>query len=94
MDAFLEGGADPQKVIQELPADMNILYTDLLREHARRTHIPHEVQLLIMQAVTHASRPLRLLELAELINSTLFTEKERNLKSSKNLVRLARGPLL
>ena len=94
MDAFLEPGADPHQVLKELPTDLNVMYDDLLREHTRRTGISHDLQLLIMQSVTHASRPLRLLELSDMIDVTQFSDSERDLKKAKGLVRTACGPLL
>ena len=94
MDAFLEVGADIQEVLQDLPLDLNVMYTDLLREHARRSGVSHEVQLHILQWVTHASRPLRLLELAEMINVTSEDGTNRNLKAAKALVRSTCGPLI
>ncbi|KAJ4327890.1 hypothetical protein N0V84_001701 [Fusarium piperis] len=94
MDAFLEQGANITEVISRLPADLNVLYTDLLKEHARRSGVAEEIQHLILQAVTHASRPLRLLELAELIKVVSPDGSTRDLKTTKNLIRAACGPLL
>ncbi|KAF6803583.1 ankyrin repeat-containing protein, partial [Colletotrichum musicola] len=95
MDAFLRPGADIQKVLRELPQDLNVMYADLLREHARRSGVPHETQLFIMQWVTHANRPLRLLELAEMLSITQQQPKDgQGLKETKELVRAACGPLL
>ena len=67
MDAFLEPGADINAVLTQLPVDLNMLYTKLLREHARASGVPSSVQLLILQFITHATQPLRLLELSEII---------------------------
>jgi hypothetical protein len=72
MDAFLEPDADPGQVLQDLPTNLHVIYTALLRQHGKRTGIPHDMQLLISQYVTHATRPLRLLELAESINVTQY----------------------
>ncbi|CAI6336777.1 unnamed protein product [Periconia digitata] len=94
MDAFLEPGADPQRVLSELPTDLNVMYDDLLREHTRRTGVSPDLQLLILQSVTHASRPLRLLELSDMINVTQKHDEARDLKQAKELVRTACGPLL
>ena len=94
MDAFLRRGADTSEVLKSLPQDMNIMYTDLLREHARRSRVPDSIQLLIMQWVTHATRPLRLLEIAEAVNVTQYPPDKRDLKAAKELVRSACGPLL
>jgi ankyrin repeat protein len=94
MDAFLEPGAKIDEILRSLPLDLNDMYTNLLQEHARRSGVPDEIQLLILQWVTHATRPLRLLELAEMINVTYRIKKERDLKATKDLVRAAVGPLL
>ncbi|KAM5346981.1 hypothetical protein ACJ41O_009986 [Fusarium nematophilum] len=94
MDAFLEEGADITQVIARLPADLNVLYTELLKEHACRSGIAEEIQHLILQAVTHASRPLRLLELAEMIKVLNPDGSARDLKATKSLIRAACGPLL
>ncbi|CAG9973273.1 unnamed protein product [Clonostachys byssicola] len=94
MDAFLEPDAGIQQVIQELPTDMNVLYTDLLTQHAQRSGVPSGAQHLILQAVTHATRPLRLLELAEMIRFSDPDNSSRDLKATKELIRTACGPLL
>ncbi|SPO06411.1 uncharacterized protein DNG_09100 [Cephalotrichum gorgonifer] len=96
MDAFLESDGADISIISRLPADLNALYTDLLEEHARRSGIPTNVQNLILQSVTHATRPLRLLELSEMIRvcSPERSGSIRDLKSTKELIRTACGPLL
>lgn len=92
MDVFLEPGADVQAVLNALPMDLNTMYNELLREHARRSNVHSELQLLILQFVTHATRPLRLLEIAEMLNT--HSGYNRTLKETKDLVRAACGPLL
>ncbi|KAI3316527.1 ankyrin [Xylariaceae sp. AK1471] len=94
MDRFLRPAAEVQRVLDELPLDLNVMYTDLLKEQSRRSGVSDERQLLILQWVTHASRPLRLLEIAEMINVTQYEADERDLKTAKDLVRSACGPLL
>ncbi|KAH7322461.1 ankyrin repeat-containing domain protein [Stachybotrys elegans] len=96
MDAFLEEGANVKHVLKALPMDLNIMYADLLREHARRSQVPDDIQLLILSFVTHASRPLRLLEISEIINfmAESRTKETGDLKGTKNMVRTACGPLL
>lgn len=92
MDVFLEPGADVQEVLNALPMDLNTMYNELLQEHARRSNVPSELQLIILQFVTHATRPLRLLEIAEMLS--IHSESNRTLKETKDLVRTACGPLL
>ncbi|KAK0669803.1 ankyrin-2 [Cercophora samala] len=93
MDAFLERDADVHKVLTALPLDLNAMYTDLLREHAQRSHVPADLQLLILSWVTHATRPLRLLELAAIIN-TSYDDEDMDMRQAKQLARAACGPLL
>lgn len=94
MDAFLEPGADVHEVLKTLPADLNVMYDELLREHLKRSNISSEIQFLILQLVTHATRPLRLLEIAEVINTVHASGGNKSLKETKDLVKAACGPLL
>ncbi|KAH7125069.1 ankyrin repeat-containing domain protein [Dactylonectria estremocensis] len=94
MEAFLEPGVDIKTVLAHLPADLNVLYTELLQEHARRSSISPSVQHLILQSVTHARKPLRLLELAEMCRVIDPVGTGRDLRAMKDLVRTACGPLL
>ncbi|KAJ5704801.1 hypothetical protein N7536_000490 [Penicillium majusculum] len=94
MEAFLEPGVDIRAVLANLPADLNVLYTDLLREHAKRSGISPSVQHLLLQSVTHATRPLRLLELAEMCRVTEDSSLGQDLRAIKDLIRTACGPLL
>ncbi|KAI0470431.1 ankyrin repeat-containing domain protein [Xylariaceae sp. FL0804] len=94
MDAFLEPGARPEQVLKRLPTNLNHMYTSILEEHLVRSGVPHRIQRLILQSVTHASRPLRLLELADVIQLTCRSDNGLSLRAAKDLVRAACGPLL
>ncbi|KAJ5914532.1 hypothetical protein N7504_003415 [Penicillium tannophilum] len=94
MDAFLEPGAHTHEVLKALPMDLNTTYNDLLRENAKRSDVPTEIQLLILQFVTHATRPLRLLDIAEIMTTIRTSDQPRSLKETKELVRAACGPLV
>ena len=94
MDAFLKEDADIQEVMKLLPMDLNAIYERLLHEHAQRSQVPHQLQLLILAWVTHASRPLRLLEIAEMIKVSQKMHELGDLKAIKEVVRTACGPLL
>ncbi|KAF9877412.1 hypothetical protein CkaCkLH20_05112 [Colletotrichum karsti] len=94
MDAFLDPGADARAVLKSLPDDMWAMYTELLQEHRRRSEVPDNIQLLILQWVTHSTRPLRLLEMAEMISVTHTDIVSHDLSGVKNLIRAACGPLL
>jgi hypothetical protein len=82
-----------QEGLGMLPNDLTTTYTGLLREHARRSHVVPELQLFIFQCVVYATRPLRLLELAELV-SLMPSRDQLDLKARKRFVRVACGPLL
>lgn len=91
MDAFLEPGADIETALGHLPTDLNALYTNLLEEHFARSGVDDQIQRLILQAVTHATRPLRLLEIADMLS---VVDAGSSLKARKDLVKAACGPLL
>ncbi|KAI0860271.1 ankyrin repeat-containing domain protein [Xylaria cubensis] len=94
IDAFLEPGADVAATLQCLPTSLNEMYTKLLKDHAARSDVPDDIQRLVLQWATNSTRPLRLLELADMLGGTRFSGNERNLKAMKNLIRAACGPLL
>ncbi|KAF4963551.1 hypothetical protein FSARC_8421 [Fusarium sarcochroum] len=94
MKAFLEPGVDIHDTIRNLPLDLDDMYIGILQEHARRSGISEETQVTILQWVTHATRPLRLLELADMFKATIESRRSNSLKENKNLVRAACGPLL
>ncbi|KAM3565221.1 hypothetical protein MY1884_000294 [Beauveria asiatica] len=91
MDTFLEHDVDVQNALAHLPTDLHVLYTNLLREHIVRSGIDDQIQRFILQAVTHVTRPLRLLEIAEMIS---VVDVDGDLKTRKELVKAACGPLL
>ncbi|KAF5657649.1 hypothetical protein FHETE_10324 [Fusarium heterosporum] len=93
MKAFLEPGVDIQDAINKLPLDLNDMYIDILQEHARRSGISEVTQVTILQWVTHATRPLRLLELADMLLAT-GSNDSKSLRDNKGLVRSACGPLI
>lgn len=94
MDAFLEPSADVKIVLSHLPRNLNILYSRLLEEHAKRSRTDTRTQNLILQSIIYASRPLRALELAEIIRANSPDISLRDTKASKGLIRNACGPLL
>lgn len=94
MDAFLDPDANISDVLKKLPLDLDNMYVNLLREHSIRANIQQDLQILILGWVTHSTRPLRLLELAEIVRNTYFKSETRSLKFTKELVRAACGSLL
>ncbi|KAL8860194.1 MAG: hypothetical protein Q9178_003458 [Gyalolechia marmorata] len=75
-----------------LPSGMDDMYTTLLNDHSKRSRITTKLQMLILQWITHATRPLRLLEVAELIRSV--SPDYESIQETKITVRSACGPLL
>ncbi|KAH7270720.1 ankyrin repeat-containing domain protein [Fusarium redolens] len=94
MKAFLEPEADIHETIRKLPLGLDDMYIGILREHARRSGISENTQVMILQWVTHATRPLRLLELADMLKTVDGSRFSDSLKENKDLVRTACGPLL
>ena len=95
MDAFLEPGTDVRQVLDNLPTDLNAMYANLLADHMRTSGVSNEVQRLLLSWVTHATRPLRLLEMAEMLRVTSTASgTHQDLKGAKALIRVACGPLL
>lgn len=95
MDEFTEPGGDAREILKDLPSNLNIMYNIILRENAMRSQVPADIQLLILQFVTHATRPLRLLKIAEMVCKSFYRNKgEHHLKEIKDLVRAACGPLI
>ncbi|KAH0427767.1 hypothetical protein CcaCcLH18_09473 [Colletotrichum camelliae] len=70
MDAFLKPGADAKEVLTALPQEMSAIYSNLLREHSRGSGVSEDVQLFVLQWVTHAIRPLSLLEIDDIMKLT------------------------
>ncbi|KAJ4147310.1 hypothetical protein LMH87_001842 [Akanthomyces muscarius] len=91
MDTFLKPDTDIETALARLPTDLGVLYTNLLAEHFARSGVDEQIQRLILQAVTHATRPLRLLEIAEMLS---VVDESSSLKARKDLVKAACGPLL
>jgi hypothetical protein len=89
---MVRGGKELEKAASSLPTGLKELYEQMLDEHSVRSGVSRELQLLILQWVTHAPRSLRLLELASLINFTRATGA--SLKDDKETVRASCGRLL
>jgi len=94
MKAFLEPGVSIQDTIHKLIFDLNDMYIGILQERAWRSGIAEKTQVMILQWVTHATRPLRLLELADIRGVAIEGRDKHTLKANKDLVRADCGPLL
>lgn len=85
----------------KLPSGLGDMYTRMLDEHSIRSGTPQDLQLLILQCVTHSSRPLRLLELSTIADFVrriaqypIFTPPMGLSKDTKSIIRNGCGPLL
>ncbi|KAL2147354.1 hypothetical protein VTI28DRAFT_9818 [Corynascus sepedonium] len=76
--------------LDRLPRTLRAVYESMLKEHARRSGVTAEQQAKILMCVTHASRPLRLIELGSLLARLLHVD----LRRGKDLVRAGCGRLL
>src|SRR3569833_2108636 len=61
---------DVDALEESLPVGLEQMYNDVLAKQRDESGVAMEVQVLVLQAVTHASRPLRLSELASLLRFT------------------------
>ncbi|KAH6999372.1 hypothetical protein EDB80DRAFT_812369, partial [Ilyonectria destructans] len=82
---------DLDNSLRAIPAGLSILYSNILEEQSERADIPVGLQQFVLELVTYATRPLRLLEISDLAN---VTHDMGNLGTTKNLIRSVCGPLL
>ncbi|KAG4439135.1 hypothetical protein IFR05_005372 [Cadophora sp. M221] len=79
-----------ERSLSWLPLTLEDMYNEMLIDHSLRSRVPQDLQLTILQWVTHSSRPLRLLELATIVDLW----RNESSKDSKAIARAACGPLL
>jgi ankyrin repeat protein len=78
-----------------IPASLEDLYTHMLAEHSRKASVPQDRQVLILKLVTHATRPLRLLEIATVLDFlSLGSGSDDTYPDTKAMTRMSCGPLL
>ena len=78
--------------LESLPTPMADMYTQMLLDHSKRSGVSQELQVTLLTWATRSERPLRLLELAWMID---LEQKAHGVsKDLKALVRSACGPLL
>jgi hypothetical protein len=87
--------------LSKLPSGLSDMYTTMLLDHSKRSGVPQELQLLILQCVTHSSRPLRLLEIASIVDFVRRTARTDLIvkatgvpQDTKSIIRAGCGPLL
>ncbi|KAM0550174.1 hypothetical protein ACHAPJ_009022 [Fusarium lateritium] len=79
--------------LTRMPVDLSVIYSDLLREHTGRTGLSNGLHILVLQLATHATRPLRLLEISDCIKVTR-PQYGQDTGTIKDFVRTCCGPLL
>jgi ankyrin repeat protein len=94
MDQCLQDPADFVSQLDKLPDGLGNMYTDLLQEHVARSETTEDFQRLVLEWITHSTRPLRLLELTTAINSLPDGGGLRPDQDTKNSIRTCCGPLL
>ncbi|SCV27628.1 uncharacterized protein FFB14_01645 [Fusarium fujikuroi] len=88
-----ESEAEIFESIERMPISLSDMYRNLFSEHTDRTELPEGLQMLVLQLVTHATRPLRLLEISDCIRVTQ-PQYGQDTGTIKNYVRTCCGPLL
>lgn len=88
-------------VLNRLPSGLGVMYSQMLHDHSVRSGTAQNLQLLILQSVTHSARPLRLLELAALVDFAAISskidlniQKTKFARNTKAIIRTGCGPLL
>lgn len=81
--------------LSDLPKGVENMYASILNEQRLRTGVSLEQQLSILRWVTHSVRPLRLIELADMLNIPGGESQVRECQfAAKATVRRVCGPLL
>lgn len=75
-----------------LPVTLENMYNRMLLDHLPRSQVSQELQMTILQWVTHSSRPLRLLEISTMLD--FVNRSKEGEKDMKAIARRACGPLL
>ncbi|PLB44109.1 ankyrin [Aspergillus steynii IBT 23096] len=83
-----------RNALLSLPASLEHMYTQMLHGHSQLASVPQERQVLILQLATHASRPLRLLEISTVLNFLDMAQTKSTHGDTKNMTRMSCGPLL
>lgn len=94
MERLLHNTKEIIPQLDELPDGLGDMYINLLREYAARSGTTTEFQKLVLEWVTHSSRPLRVIELATIINSLPGRGGLNQNQDAKLAVRTTCGPLL
>ncbi|KAI9037660.1 uncharacterized protein KD926_000146 [Aspergillus affinis] len=80
--------------LSQLPDGLGSMYTTILRDHAARSQTTREFQRLVLEFVVYAVRPLRLLEIATMVDSLPDRGGLTEGQDAKHAIRSTCGPLL
>lgn len=80
--------------LSQLPDGLGSMYTDILRDHAARSQTTAEFQRLVLEWVVYSARPLRLIELATMVDSLADRGGLSASQNAKLAIRSTCGPLL
>lgn len=87
-----DGSVDLQSLEESLPVGLEKTYNNILATQREERGVDIDVQILVLEAVTHASRPLRLNELANLLKC-IYPDAADS-AGFKSLVATSCGPLI
>ncbi|RMZ41376.1 hypothetical protein AFCA_004741 [Aspergillus flavus] len=91
---LLQSELPVEKHLQHLPSSLEEMYVSILREHSSRSGASQHFQCWLLSWVTHACRPLRVTELAALVNSCFDRSGLSSSQDAKIMIRTSCGPLL
>ena len=94
LDELLQHPENIQSRALSPPNGLGDLYTVILRDRVRRSKTSARFQRLILEWVTHSARPLRMLELAAMVDSLPDRGGLAPEQNVKEAVRTACGPVL
>ncbi|KAJ6783202.1 hypothetical protein PWT90_01242 [Aphanocladium album] len=92
MDTVTSERVNLDASLATLPLDLQSMYTGLLRENSERTGVSWSLQMAALQFATHATRPLRLIEIADCLMRC--HDMGNDLGEAKELVRRSCGNLI
>ena len=91
---LLQSGLSVEKHLQHLPSSLEEMYANILHEHSSRSGASQRFQCWLLSWVSHACRPLRVTELAALVNSCEDRAGLSSSQDAKVMIRSSCGPLL
>lgn len=80
--------------LKQLPQDLGSMYSSILQDHASRSQTTAEFQRLVLEFVVRSVRPLRLLEMAAMVDSLPDRGGLSQDQDAKVAIRSTCGPLL